>query len=106
MRLKFSHLLSGMGICVICTASVWAQPSINRSEHREQVRIHQGVRSAELTRHETRRLEAEQARIRVDERFARADGTITPRERARLNNELGHASRDIYRQKHDRQDRN
>jgi hypothetical protein len=106
MRLKFSHLLSGMGICVICTASVWAQPSINRSEHREQVRIHQGVRSGELTRRETRRLEAEQARIRVDERFARADGTITPRERARLNNERRHASRDIYRQKHDRQDRN
>ena len=38
MRLKFSHLLSGMGICVICTAfSVWAQPPINRIEHKEQV---------------------------------------------------------------------
>ena len=107
MRLKFSHLLSGMGICVICTASsVWAQPPINRIEHREQARIQQGIRSGELTRHEARRLEAEQARVRVDERFARADGTLTPRERGRLNNELRHASRDIYRQKHDRQDRN
>jgi ABC-type uncharacterized transport system YnjBCD ATPase subunit len=107
MKLKLSHLLSGMGICVICTASsVWAQPSINRIEHREQVRIRQGIRSGELTRPEARRLEAEQARIRVDERFARADGTLRPRERTRLNNELRHAGRDIYRQKHDGQDRN
>lgn len=79
---------------------------INRREYREQYRIRQGIRSGELTRREAGRLEAEQARIRVDERYARRDGYISPRERARLDRELDRAGRDIYRQKHDGQDRN
>lgn len=78
---------------------------VDRREHREQTRIHQGVRSGELTRREVRRLEAEQAKIRVDERLARRDG-LTAKERARLQKELNRAGRDIYRQKHDNQDRN
>jgi hypothetical protein len=81
------------------------QRGINPREHREQQRINQGIRSGELTRREARRLEAGLARIRVDERFARSDGNLTPRERARLQRELNHESHAIYRQKHDRQDR-
>jgi len=106
MSLKVSHFLTGLGICVaLAPATLSAHPSINQTERREQVRINQGIRSGELTRQEARRLEAEQARIRVDERFARADGNLTSKERERLRNELSHASRDIYHQKHDRQDR-
>ena len=78
--------------------------SINQREQREQARIRQGVRSGELTRAEVRRLEAQQAKIRIDERLARRNG-ITERERERLQRELERASRNIRRQKHDRQDR-
>jgi hypothetical protein len=80
---------------------------INAREHREELRIREGVRSGELTRREAARLQAEQARIRVDELYARrSGGELTARERLRLERELSRASRDIYRQKHDRQDRN
>ncbi|MEK6410763.1 MAG: hypothetical protein AABN34_27885 [Acidobacteriota bacterium] len=79
---------------------------INKREYREQQRINQGIRSGELTRREAARLEAGLARIRIHERFARADGNVTPRERARLERELSRESRAIYRQKHDAQDRN
>ena len=80
---------------------------INTREHHEQVRIRQGERSGELTRREAERLEAEQARIRVNEAYARrSGGELTAKERARLERELNKASRDIYRQKHDGQDRN
>lgn len=78
---------------------------VNRREYRQQQRIRQGVRSGELNRRETVRLESQQARIRASERFARRDGYISPRERARLDRELDRASRSIYRQKHDAQDR-
>jgi hypothetical protein len=78
--------------------------TINQREHREQVRIRQGIRSGELTRAEARRLEAEQARIRANERRSRRDG-LDAKERRRLQNQLHRASRDIRRQKHDRQDR-
>lgn len=77
---------------------------IDRREYREQQRINQGIRSGELTRREARRLEAGLARIKIDERFARSDGNLSPRERARLNRELNHESGGIYRQKHDGQD--
>jgi hypothetical protein len=80
---------------------------INHREYREQQRINQGIRSGELTRREADRLEANMARIRTDERFARmTGGGISPRERARLERELNRESRGIYRQKHDGQDRN
>ena len=78
---------------------------INRREHREQVRIRQGIRSGELTRPEVRRLEAQQAKIRIDERLARRNG-LNAKERERLKKELNRASKNIYNQKHDNQDRN
>ena len=80
-------------------------PRIDRLERREQARIRQGIRSGELTPRETRRLEKEQARIRVEEARAKSDGMVTRGERRRLVRDLRRASRDIYRQKHDRQDR-
>jgi hypothetical protein len=104
MKTKVLGLLLGAAVCATPLSAT--AKSINRVEHREQVRINQGIRSGELTRTEARRLEAEQARIRVDERFARADGHLSTKERERLQNELRHASRDIYHQKHDNQDRN
>ena len=104
MKRTVTSLLVGVALCAV--PAVAGAQTINGIEHREQLRIRQGIRSGELTRAEARRLEAEQARIRVDERFARADGRLTPKERERLHKELRHASRDIYRQKHDNQDRN
>lgn len=86
-------------------ASSVSMAGINRREHRQQTRIREGIRSGELTRREAIRLEGQQARIRVAERFARRDGNVTLRERARLDRALDRANRNIYRQKHDGQDR-
>jgi len=104
MKMKALSLVLGMSVCAL-PALANGNHSINREQYREQLRIRQGMRSGELTRAEARRLEAEQARIRVDERFARARG-LTPKERERLQKELRHASHDIYHQKHDPQHRN
>jgi hypothetical protein len=103
MSRKTFGLLLGAAMCA--TPLMASAKSINRIEHREQVRINRGIRSGELTRAEAKRLEAEQARIRVNERFSRSDG-LTAKERERLQKQLRHASHDIYRQKHDNQDRN
>jgi len=81
--------------------------SINARQERQTTRIRQGVRSGELTRHETQRLAAERASIRTQEAFyRRSGGEFTNRERARVQRELQQSSRHIYRQKHDGQDRN
>ena len=81
--------------------------SINARERRQRGRITQGVRNGELTRREATRLARQQAAIRTRERYARrSGGEYTARERARTQRALNRSSRHIYRQKHDRQDRN
>jgi hypothetical protein len=80
-------------------------PGVNHRQANQRARIQQGVRSGELTRRETRGVAEEQRDIRQLERAYKSDGELTARERADLHHEQNQASRDIYRQKHDAQDR-
>jgi len=105
MKIVLSILLVATFILSASALSMAGPRGVNSREHREQQRINQGIRSGELTRREAGRLEAGLARIRINERFARLDGRLTPAERARLQRELNRESRSIYRQKHDAQDR-
>lgn len=73
---------------------------VKHRQIRQQKRIHQGVVSGELTRHETRRLEREQIHLQHAKRKAWSDGQLTRRERVRLEIGQDRASRDIYRAKH------
>ena len=95
----------GTALCAGMLTGTASATSINARERHEQERIRQGVRSGELTPQETKRLELEQRRIRIQEQLARRNG-LTPQERARLQKELDKASQDIYKQKHDDQVRN
>ncbi len=81
-------------------------PNVRHRQVRQQKRIYQGVRSDELTRRETLRLQREQRSIQREKVEAKSDGTITRRERAGLQRELNQASRHIYRAKHNERDRN
>jgi hypothetical protein len=77
---------------------------VNRREHRQQVRISQGIRSGRLTPGEAYRLEHRESRInRQEARFRRSGNGLSTWERRRLQHELNGSSRQIYRQKHDRQ---
>lgn len=80
-------------------------PGIRHEQKKEHHRIKQGVASGELTRKEAAHLQMEQAKIRSDKREAKADGVVTPAERANIKAEQKRASRRIYVQKHDGQQR-
>lgn len=73
---------------------------INHREHRQERRIHRGVRSGELTRSEARHLRHSENRISRDKRMAKADGHVTRAERRHLRREENRTSRAIYRAKH------
>jgi hypothetical protein len=104
---EIMRLLAGaMATVLMMGAFSTLEAQINQRQRNQQKRIFQGARSGELTRGEFRRLEREQFRIRRMEAWARSDGLLTAREQFRVNRELNQASRHIYRQKHDRQDRN
>lgn len=68
-------------------------------------RIQQGIRSGELTRQEAAKLQNQQEYIRSLERSAERDGKVTRHERARIEAAQNAASRSIYAEKHDAQDR-
>jgi len=67
---------------------------------RQHARIHQGVQSDELTRGEAHRVRKNQRRINRLENRAENDGVVTATEKARLENAQDRASRQIYRLKH------
>jgi hypothetical protein len=75
-------------------------PGIQKREANQEKRIEQGVQSGQLTPHEAGKLEAQQAKIKSDEANLKADGKLTPRERAKLTREQNQASRNIHRKKH------
>ena len=82
-----------------------ATPKVTERQANQQSRIAQGVKSGELTANETRHLETREAKIQHDKKEAKADGTVTASERAKLHREEDRTSRAIYRQKHDGQTR-
>jgi hypothetical protein len=101
-------LLPVLIAAVLLAGSGYAQTATPKATERQvhqQRRIHQGVKSGELTKREARKLEAQQAKIQADKLEAKSDGVVTGKERAKLQHEQNRASRKIYKQKHDAQSR-
>lgn len=107
---KRSTILAVSGLVITALGATVAAagtrtPGLDRREHNQAARIHQGIRSGELTRPEVRRLAAGEARLRYNEARAKADGDVSRAERIRLQAEANRMSARIYRQKHDAQTR-
>jgi Ni/Co efflux regulator RcnB len=97
-----------VGLCGVFAAS-WScadeigthDPKVNKRQHRQHARIHEGVKSGELTHSEARALRMEQRAIRQKERAYKSDGTLTKDERKELHEDLNAASANIHEEKHD-----
>lgn len=66
----------------------------------QQSRIEQGIQSGQLTNKETSQLERGQGRVDRAEARAGADGHVSAREQARIQNRANNQSQKIYRDKH------
>lgn len=80
-------------------------PGVNQRQHVQGHRVKQGVRSGELTRQETGSLMQERRAIRQEEREYKSDGKLTKDERKDLHQDLNDLSKDIYKEKHDDEQR-
>ena len=76
---------------------------VNDRLENQQKRIHEGVKSGELTPQEARKLHREDRAVRRQERrYARHHGGhISKGEQEKLNREENGVSRQIYQEKHD-----
>ena len=95
-----------IAVALIFAGSAYAQtatPNIDKRQANQEKRIEQGVKSGELTAKETARLENREAKLQADKQKAKADGVVTKKERAKLQQEANRDSKAIYRQKHDAQ---
>src|SRR5258707_775989 len=103
---KMKKSIVFISAALLIAASGYAQtatPVVTDKQINQQERIKEGVQSGELTKPETRRLEAREAKIQHDKKVAKSDGVVTPEERAKLRREERRTSRAIYRDKHNSQ---
>ena len=87
-------------------AAVPAEARINQRQNHQQQRIAKGISNGSLTPRETARLEHNQVKINRYEARSRADGGgLNRKERARIERLQDRASQNIFNQKHDAQTR-
>ncbi|MBI2266107.1 MAG: hypothetical protein HYU64_13185 [Armatimonadetes bacterium] len=107
--MEVKQVIAGtLGVIFLTGTLVWAAPRDPRVNHRQvhqQQRIGQGVKNDSLTKGEVKRLEKGQLRIQREETRFKSDGTLTNKERAKLQHDQNVQSKSIYKQKHDNQNR-
>ncbi len=105
MNIRTLSLVAAMALGTLGAAHAQgtATPRVDQRQINQEQRIDQGVASGQLTPREATRLDHQQDRVAAVEANAKADGKVTKRERARLHAMQDRDSRNIYRQKHDRQ---
>lgn len=103
LDMKKISIFVGIGVLAglfALSSTAMAAGRVTHRQFRQQVRIHQGIRSGELTRGEVRGLERQQVRIQRTKRRAWRDGSLQPWERAHLEYMQDRSSHRIYRYKH------
>ena len=81
--------------------------TIHQRKVNQQRRIHQGVKSGELTRGETRHIEKKEHALNQEERDMRKmdHGKLTKQDRKTLNQQQNQLSKQIYKDKHNKRKR-
>ena len=105
MKRLVLFLISAAALVAFTATEVSAKPRVGNRQIRQQKRIRQGVKSGSLTKNEVKKLEKQQARIQRTKRRMRSDGKVTVKERVKLERMQDKASRQICKEKHDRQTR-
>ena len=103
--MKFSTIAIGSASLFLIAAVAQTAPPPGTAGQRkanQQARIAQGVKSGQLTAHETGNLETREASVNKEERNMRAanGGKLTAADRTALNNRQNKISNSIYKDKH------
>jgi ABC-type Na+ efflux pump permease subunit len=103
-KILFSNLI--VLLFAITATAQTTKADVDTRQQNQKARIKDGVKSGELTKAEAEKARAQQAQIRRAEAKAKSDGTVTAEERAKLDAKQDKASKRIYKNKHDAQQRN
>jgi hypothetical protein len=106
MKLKpllIAALAVALSGAALAAQDVESTKRVDKRQEAQQHRIDKGVQSGDLTKKEAKRLEKGQARVDGAEKKAAADGKVTAKERAHLENMQDKQRREIYQQRTDKQ---
>lgn len=101
----FKYIATAAALLAFAGPVCAGTPVLDQRQQNQAQRIRQGVHSGALTRPEAARLVHGQVQLRRMEARTKSDGVVTARERARLQHRADVESRQIWRQKHDGQQR-
>jgi hypothetical protein len=127
--MKLNQILNGFALAALFTAAAFAQNAtsttqtstgttatapahkrgeVQRRELNQRRRIHQGVKSGELTKGETKKLKTEEKDLHQEVKDQRElnGGKLTQTEKKADNQQENKLSRQIYRDKHNGRKRN
>ena len=90
----------GLLLFTALTSSAEARDRVDRRQGRQSHRVHEGMKSGEITDGEAARLRASKRAVRRTEKRVESDGVVTGKEEARLENKQDARSRQIHRIKH------
>lgn len=93
-------VLASLALALTCGTTIAGTPLINARQNAQAHRIFHGVQSGRLTFNETQQLVQGQARVQNLENQAKADGVVTPLERARIHTAQSVQSVRIFIKKH------
>jgi hypothetical protein len=93
-------ILASLLLAVTSATSFAGTPLINARQNAQQHRIFEGVQSGDLNFTETQKLLKGQARVQNLENRAKANGVVTPLERARIHAAQNIQSARIFLKKH------
>ena len=98
--MKLTKFLALVIVAALSFAFTANADRTDKRQKKQSARIRQGVKSGELTKGEAKRARSQQRRIRRAEKKAKADGTVTDKEKKMLARKQNRASRNIKRMKH------
>ena len=101
-RTLFSVLLMTAALPLAATAQIGTD-RVDQRQSTQQQRINEGVKKGELTKSEADRLQKGQQRVQKMEDKAKADGVVNLQERQKIERAQDKQSRDIERERRDRQ---
>lgn len=100
---SITALLAGNAMAQTPATNPTATPKIDARQANQEKRIEQGKASGALTDKEAAKLSKGQDKIAVAKADAKADGTVTKKERQHLKRMQKKQSKQIAKQKHDKQ---
>ena len=95
-----TFILASLVLAITSATSFAGTPVIDARQNVQQHRIFKGVQNGDLTFRETLKLEKGQARVQNLENKAKANGVVTPLERARIHAAQNIQSGRIFLKKH------